>query len=275
MSYIVVTIMLIQWTFLCVCGIIKPFKPVGVYIIMYKNIKTYEIRYTDVDFKDELKLSSLLSILEESACLSADELGFGYNDIAPRGIGFILANWYIEIYRPMTLRDRLTVHTWPMKPKNTIFFREFEVYCDGIKVCSATTRWCMVDLKTFGVLPTSAFFEGDTREYNDFRAIEFNSWRIPPVKAGVKKYEKVVSSSDYDHYFHVNNTKYADFCLDAFSVDELEGKSLGTVQITYVKQCKYGEKLEFYRSDEGDISYVEGRVNGEPRVRLKVEFIAE
>ena len=44
--------MLIHWTFLCVCGIIKLFKPVGVYIIMYKNIKTYEIRYTDVDFKD-------------------------------------------------------------------------------------------------------------------------------------------------------------------------------------------------------------------------------
>ena len=41
---------------------------------MYRNIKTYEIRYTDVDFKDELKLSSLLSVLEESACISADEL---------------------------------------------------------------------------------------------------------------------------------------------------------------------------------------------------------
>ena len=242
---------------------------------MYKNIRNYDIRYTDVDFKDELKLSSLLSVLEESACASADELGFGYDDITPRGIGFILANWYIEIYRPMRLKDRLTVHTWPMKPKNTIFFREFEVYCDGIKVCAATTRWCMVDLETFSILPTSAFFEGDMREYNEFRAIDFNSWRIPAVKDGVKKYEKVVSLSDYDHYHHVNNTKYADMCLDVFDVDEFAGKSLGAVQITYVKQCKYGEKLEFYRSDCDGFTLIEGRVGGEPRVRLKAEFIDE
>ena len=82
-----------------------------------------------------------------------------------------------------------------------------------------------------------------------------------------------MSASDYDHYFHVNNTKYADFCLDAFTVDELKNKSLGTVQITYVKQCKFGEKLEFFREDDGNISSVEGRVGDEPRVRLKVEFI--
>lgn len=239
---------------------------------MYRHIKTYEIRYTDVDFKDELKLSSLLSILEESACLSADELGFGYDDIAPRGIGFILANWYIEIYRPIVFRDKLTVHTWPMKPKNTIFFREFEVYSGDEKVCAGSTRWCMVDLNTFSVLPTSAFFEGDTREYNDFRALDFNSWRLPPLKEGEKKYEKLVSYSDYDHYNHVNNTKYADMCMDAFSVEEMKERSLKSVQITYVKQCKYGEKLEFFRCDDGEFSYIEGRVDGEARVRMKMSF---
>ena len=115
---------------------------------MYRNIRDYEIRYTDVDFKDELKLSSLMSMLEESACCSADELGFGYDDISPRGIGFILANWYIEVARPIKLGERLTVHTWPMKPKTTIFFREFEVYSGEEKACAATTRRCMVDIKT-------------------------------------------------------------------------------------------------------------------------------
>lgn len=239
---------------------------------MYKNIRKYDIRYTDVDFKDELKLSALMSVLEESACVSADELGFGYADISPRGIGFILANWYIKLARPIKLGEQLTVHTWPMKPKNTIFFREFEVYSGDEKVCAASTRWCMVDLKTFAVLPTSAFFEGDTREYNDFRAVEFNSWRIAPVKDGEKRYEKTVSVSDYDHYFHMNNTKYADVCMDAFSVDELADSCIDDVQITYVKQCKCGEKLEIFRSSDGDFCLLEGRVGDEPRVRMKVRF---
>ena len=66
---------------------------------MYRHKKDYELRYTDVDAYDNLKLSSLLSFLEESACLSADELGFGYKDIAPKHFGFIIANWYIKLER--------------------------------------------------------------------------------------------------------------------------------------------------------------------------------
>ena len=72
---------------------------------MYKNIKKYELRYTDVDAYDNLKLSSLLSFLEESACLSADELGFGYKDVAPRNIGFVLINIYVKLEKNIRLGD--------------------------------------------------------------------------------------------------------------------------------------------------------------------------
>ena len=44
---------------------------------MYRHIKNYEIRYMDTDAFDNIKLSALLGILQESSCLSADELGFG------------------------------------------------------------------------------------------------------------------------------------------------------------------------------------------------------
>ena len=95
---------------------------------MYRHIKSYELRYTDVDAFDNLKLSSLLSFLEESACLSADELGFGYDDIAPSNLGFVVVNWYIELNRAVKLGEILTVHTWPIKPKMLIFLRDFELF---------------------------------------------------------------------------------------------------------------------------------------------------
>ena len=49
----------------------------------YAHFKTYELRYSDFDYKDELRPSSLLGVVQESACLSADELGFGYADLKP------------------------------------------------------------------------------------------------------------------------------------------------------------------------------------------------
>ncbi len=60
--------------------------------------------------------------------------------------------------------------------------------------------------------------------------------------------------------------------MDVFSVDELSEKFVKSFQITYVKQCKYGETLGFYRKDFDGYSIVEGRVDGELRVQMRVEF---
>ncbi len=236
--------------------------------------KEYGIRYTDVDFKDRLRLSALLSVMQESACLSADELGFGYADLQPMNIGFILSNWYVELSEPIYYNDKVTIRTWPVKPKKLIVLRDFEIYMGGRKVGVGTSRWCLVDLATFTMLPASAVFgENDGREYNDFRSTDFNSWKIPEVRQGELTYTKYVSYSDYDHYNHVTNTKYGDLLMDAFSVEELKDKAVKTAQISYIRQCKYGDKIDFYKEKSEDGFYlVEGRVDGELRVQMKVMF---
>ena len=240
---------------------------------MYRHIKKYEVKFTDCDPFDNLKPSSLLSFMEESACLSGEELGFGYRDIAPKNLGFVIVNYYIELACPVKLGEVLELHTWPIRPKSVTFFRDFELFVDGVKVGVATTRWCMIDTRTFRILPTSVFFsEEDFSSYNSERSIEFNSWKIPALCDGQLAYSKKISYSDYDHYFHVNNTKYADFMLDVFSVEELENLYVKNLQITYVKQCKIGEVIEMYRKLVGNVWFIEGRVDGEVRVQLKVEF---
>lgn len=240
---------------------------------MYRHIKSYEIRYTDVDAYDNLKLSSLLSFMEESACLSADELGFGYDDVAPKHMGFIIVNWYIELKRNIKLGEVLTLHTWPLKPKFMIFLRDFELYSGSEKVGVGTARWCMIDTDNFKILPASAFFkEGAFDNYNTERSIDFSGWKIPEVTDGEIKYVKKVTYSDYDHYFHVNNTKYADFLMDVFTVDELKGKSVSSVQITYVKQCKEGERIDFIKGETDGGYLVEGRVGNDLRVQMRIKF---
>jgi YbgC/YbaW family acyl-CoA thioester hydrolase len=240
---------------------------------MYRHKKIYELRYTDVDAYDVIKPSSLLSFLEESACLSADELGFGYKDVAPKNKGFIIANWYIELSRPIKLGDKLEVHTWPIRPRLLIFFRDYELFVNGEKVGVATARWCMIDSETFAVLPASAYFkEEDFENYNTERSIDFKAWKIPAIDGGIAVYKKQVTYSDYDHYFHVNNTKYADFLSDAFTVGEFNGRYIKKLQITYVKQCRIGEEIEIVRKDTDGATLVEGKVGGEVRVQFKVAF---
>lgn len=239
---------------------------------MYRHIKNYEIKYVDADAFDNIKASALLGFMQESACLSADELGFGYEVIQPKNLGFILANWYVEMYRPLKLGETLEIHTWPLKPKHLIFLRDFEFYVGGEKVGVASARWCMIDTVNFRFLPVSSNFEeGFFDGYNTQRSIEFSNWKI--ADCGEKKLSHVrrIGLSDYDHYFHANNTKYADYMTDAFSVEELKGKYFKSVQISYVKQCKADESLEIFkkRGDDG-YYYIDGRVGEELRVQFKV-----
>ncbi|MGN0824369.1 MAG: acyl-[acyl-carrier-protein] thioesterase [Candidatus Coproplasma sp.] len=236
---------------------------------MYCNIKNYSIRYTDVDFQDSLKLSALLSLMEESACDSADELGFGYSVLQPKNIGFVILNWHLELYRAIKLGEVLTVRTWPVKPRRLTVFRDFELYVGDEKVGVATSRWCVINLEDFKIIDPSCAF-GENMTYNETRSVEVLNWKIPSVTTSECGYSKQVTYSDYDHYNHVNNTKYADFLLDVFSPEELKGKYISTVDVNYQTQCKYGETLDFYREDLNDCTLIEGKVDGVTRVQMRI-----
>lgn len=239
---------------------------------MYRNIKSYELKFTDVDAYDNLKPSSLLSFMEESACASADELGFGYNAIKAVNLGFIIVNSYAEFSRPVKLGETLEIHTWPLKPKHLIFFRDFEFYCNGEKVGAAVTRWCMINTENYTMAPVTAFFkEEDFKNYNTQRSLEFNCWKIPSAE-GEKVRSRKVGYSDYDHYFHVNNAKYADFLLDAFAPEEFRDKYIKKLQISFIKQCKLGETIDFYRKKEENVNFIDGKADGELRVQYMVEL---
>lgn len=238
---------------------------------MYCNVRKYNLRYTDVDFKDHLKLSSLLSLLEESACASADELGFSYSVLQPKNIGFVILNWHIELFRAIKLGEELTVHTWPVKPKRLAVFRDFELFCGGEKVGVATSRWCVIDLNNFKIIdPANAISQ--ELVYNENRSVEVLNWKIPAVSCTECVYSKKVTYSDYDHYNHVNNTKYADFLLDVFSPEELGNKYLSCVDINYQTQCKFGENIDFYREELDGYTLIEGRVDGQTRVQMRVSL---
>lgn len=238
---------------------------------MYCHIKDYEIRCTDTDFEDKIKLSSLLSLMEESACLSADELGFGYSALQPKKLGFILVNWYVELFSPIMLGDVVSVHTWPIRPKKMIVFRDFEFYVGNKKVGVATSRWCVVDLNSFSMVPSVAALPENT-DYNENRSVDCADFRIGGVADNNVAYSKTVSYSDYDHYCHANNTKYGDYVMDAFSPDELKGKNLACVKITYIKQTIYGETLDFFKEKTDQGYLVEGRVGGEVHIRALLTF---
>lgn len=233
---------------------------------LYEHIKDFSIKYCDCDFKDEMKTSVALALMEEVACSSAEELGFGYQFVKPRGYAFMVTNICMEFLHPVSLGDTVRLKTWPLPPTRVTFGREYQfVLPTGETAANASSRWCLIDMKEGKLLQSKVLENQDYSTYNTTRVIEDVKWKIPAIspEEGRLCYTMTVGSSDYDHNMHVNNTRYADFCLNCFSIAELAIRRLKKFSITYVKQCKEGDVLRFYRKATEDKGYLVQGFNGD------------
>ncbi len=215
-----------------------------------------------------------MGLVQEAACSSADELGFGYEDLKPKDFGFITVHTYCEFLTPVRIGDVLTVETWPLPPRHVFFERDYRVMNEkGERVANLASRWCLVNLKDFSLLMPDAL--GDAHRncpYRPEKTVEVPNWRIPKLGADRREIRKMtVGASRCDHYFHANNTYYLDFFFDCFSFEELS-RPIKNFQIAYVKQAKVGKELVFFRKDEGESSSLEAYSEGELISQFRVEF---
>lgn len=97
------------------------------------------------------------------------------------------------------------------------------------KILAATSRWCAVDFASGKLLSPKAFPEQnytDESVYDPARSAENLQGKTArfPMEEGKEKFFLKIANSEYDHNMHVNNTRYADYCLNCFSVEELSAR---------------------------------------------------
>lgn len=243
----------------------------------YVHKKTFEIKYCDVDFKDELKTSAALAYLEEVSCSSADELGFGYAYVKARDYAFIVASYRVEFLKPILLGANVEICTWPTPPSRVIFGREYLMNSDsGEVLLKATSRWCLIDISTRKILSSKVLEEQDYSTYNPTQLFETVQWKMPIFNSDEMdlKFVVTVANSECDHNMHVNNTRYADYCFNCFTMAELQSRRLKVFAINYVKECKEGDTLRFYLKRENENEYYAYGYNkqGELVVQSRIDF---
>jgi len=242
----------------------------------YVHSKEFQVKYCEADFKDELKTSTALSYMEEVACSSADELGFGYDYVKPKNQAFMVTNICCEFYRPIRLGEKITVKTWPTPPTFVVFGREYQFFSETAELlANASSRWCLIDMQTGKLLQSKTIDNQDYSTYNTDKALENVQWKIPAfsIEDGELAFVIKIANSEYDHNLHVNNTRYADYCLNCFSVAELSVCTLVQFSISYVKQCKEGEVLKFYRKATEKNVYLTQGVNEKNEIVVQARIV--
>ena len=238
--------------------------------------KDFIIGTRDVDEHNHCRPSALLSHLQEAATAAAVDLRISREELLARyNVFWMLARIWFRLDRPLRWDDVLTVRTWHRGGRGASVYRDFDLYVDGVPVGEAVSNWVLADQDTRRMLRASHVeLEGFLRTGGSLcKGITLNKLRKPEDMEVVQ--QRRMHYSDTDINGHVNNARYADFALDVLYPQALaQGGFLSDMQVGYLAECRPGELLTIYRSQEGQRHFVRGiGQDGVPRFDAAVTIV--
>lgn len=210
--------------------------------------KQYSIGLSDVDFTKMLKLTTLFGYFQDIASLAVENLGIGINVLQDKySVAWVLMRIRVDIERNPAWNEEITIETWPQPPKKLEFERDYIVRdADGNVIIRAISTWIIFDIKT-RELRKSELIAIDYPPFLVERAIDCRLGKLKPFGELNIAYKKVIGYSDVDFNGHINNSRYIDFIMDCFSVENHKLYGVKSIEVNYINEAMPGEILVLRR----------------------------
>lgn len=233
--------------------------------------KEYTLRASDFDKYNRIRPAAILELFQDAAGQHAIEIGVGYDAMIKRSYLWVLTRIKFKIISNPKSYQKVMVKTWPLAPNRLNYRRE---YCiedeNGERLIVGSSEWVVMhsekrrlvsdqNLYPFidGFHP-EVMFEDKLCKVHDFDAT--GDPRV--VNAGF---------CELDANNHVNNTKYANYVLDA--IKPSENDVLELFQIDYRKEVLEGTQLHIYHTSEENEVIAKGlNDSGDTMFACKIEY---
>lgn len=194
-----------------------------------------------------LGLYGLLNLLQETAWKHAEDVGFGMSAMEKEGLFWVLTRQSLIMKDWPRFGEDIQIKTWIRPPEGAFITREFcVVNQSGEEIGLCSTSWLALDRASKKILPAQNLRPWETLCHP--RATGIVPEKIP-VQGTYEKIAKYrVRNSDLDINQHVNNTKYAQWILDAIPYDLHKNLRLNTYSVNFLSETHLGEEVEVHRS---------------------------
>ena len=210
--------------------------------------KNFIVRSIDCDPSTHLRLSSLFEYLQETALYSAESQGNGYRQMLKAGYALLISRVKIRIAHMPLWGESPSISTWlkGYEPEKVAWQDYVMRDASGNAIAEATSSWLCIDLKTGKSVP---HFENPFRfqETPGLHAISETIDLLEPTGMPEHVLTKQVRYSDLDFNKHVNNCRYADWVIDALSLEEIKARPIRSIQMNYLSQVPYDAKVALMR----------------------------
>lgn len=239
--------------------------------------KNYHIDLRDVDFTKKLKLSTLFGYFQDVASLASENLGYGIETLNEKfGVAWVVTRIRVEITRMPIWDEEITIKTWPLEPGRLEFDRDYLVKdVNGNVIIRAVSKWVIMDIKERR-LKRSEVIGIEYPEKITERAIEGRLVKLTGFGQLEEVYTKVIGYSDIDFNGHLNNSKYVDYMMDCFPVENHKNHSIQSIDITFNHEALPGDSITLYKDTSRlseNLIYIEGVNQTDKNVVFKSKLV--
>ncbi len=204
---------------------------------------SFQLQATDVDFRERLKPSAMLSEMQMIADHHASLLGCSQPQIEKDNLCWVIARLRVDMLRYPKYGEEIRLLTWPGQYDRLTFPRFFRYFdSDGNTLINATLKYKLINLLT------REFVRPDTVDF--YKSCEPLREEVNPSPERIRLKNSTRETvfrapvfSDIDINRHMNNTRYAEWICDLFGTSVFETQALKSLQINYVSDGLEGHKI--------------------------------
>ena len=239
-------------------------------------VKGEQIRCYDVDGAQRLKPSSFMDLAQEMAYLAADAMHFGYDELKPSGLAWVLSRLHFIFEEAPVWGEKVDILTWHKGPAGPFYLRDFMINdLSGKTKVRGTSSWVILDVVQRRMVRTTDVVEmiPETTVCKD-SAIETPAGRVMMPRGIEPEHvsDHVVSYSDIDLVGHTNNAKYVVWAMDCIDYNIVAEKPIKELEINFNHETKQGETVSLFRYRDGDTWYIEGKVEDRQAFCTSIKF---
>lgn len=217
----------------------------------------YKITSYLVNLRGKAGLYAILNLIQDVGWAHAVHLRVKLNE----GSAWVFTRQQLIMREWPSWNETVSIRTWLRPPGDEAFIlRDYEIFLGDRKIGECTSTFTVMDTKTRKIAPVDwSFFEGLWQTEN---LLSHRPEKIAPAIETEDLAQFEVRNSDIDLNRHVNNTRYAQWILDAIPIDILRGDvHLEEYLVNFLAETKIGDLVSVQKSkqdvDEGDFQQVQ------------------
>ena len=205
--------------------------------------ESFRVRACEVDATGKASVTAVANWLQEAAGNHVTALGWAVDDLAPRGLTWVLSRLRLRLQHPPGWRDEVRVVTWHAGVLRLYGVREFRLTdAQDRELGTAISAWLLIDLATRRPTRPLAALPGlDRHPATPSLAEPFD--KIPELSSPEREATEVVRFSDLDMNRHANNVSVISWLLEALPADIVLGSSLIELEIEFRAEALHGDRV--------------------------------